>query len=121
MELYNSEYLTLKSFGYGIYISEFMCLAKNNKISKIDMQTKIMDIIGLNIEEVIISSTLTNRAFIMTTDGFPTSDMEKRQIDSIELVGLDGVMLLASKKFVERSKLIFQAFGIEHKFLFSVI
>lgn len=121
MELYNNECLVLKSFGYGIYVIEFMHPAKNNEISEIDMRTKILDLVGLNIKEIVICKTLTSRAFIMTTDGIPTCDLEKRQINDVELAGLDGVMLLSSREFVKRAKLVFEAFGIEHKFLFSIL
>jgi hypothetical protein len=106
MELYNSEYLVLKSMGFGVYLTEFMSPSNSRKIPGIEMRSKILDMVGLNIKEIITDLSVSNYAFIMTTNGAPMCNIEKGQILPMELAYLDEATQISSQEFLDRVKLI---------------
>ena len=91
-------------------MAEYMCPVRNNEISNIGMRAKILDLVGLNIKEIVIDLNVSNRAFILTTDGSPTCTLEKNQMSSIELAYLDGIAQISSQEFIDRVKLVKKVF-----------
>lgn len=111
MELYNSEYVMLKSMGYGIYLVSFMSPANPRKISGIELRSKILDTVGMRIKEIVTDLNVDNLAVIMTIDGMPTCKLERDSISSEELTYLDEAAQISSQEFLDRTRLIKEAFG----------